>query len=88
MVEREVIAAIATAKKIPPDRITLDSTFEELGVDSLDSLTILFALEERFDIGIPDEAARGMRAVREVVDGLEQLLAARGVAGNEATRRA
>ena len=88
MVEREVIAAIATAKKIPPDRVALDSTFEELGVDSLDSLTILFALEERFDISIPDEAAREMRAVREVVDGLDRLLAGRAVAGIETTRRA
>lgn len=87
MVQREVIAAIAAAKKIPPERIALDSTFEELGVDSLDSLTILFALEERFDISIPDEAARGMRRVREVVDGLEHMLGERAVAGEDATRR-
>ena len=88
MVHEEVIAAIAAAKKIPPDRIALDSTFEELGVDSLDSLTILFALEERFDISIPDEAAREMRTVREVVDGLQHLLAARAVAGADTAREA
>lgn len=84
--EQEVIAAIAAAKKIAPERISLDSTFEELGVDSLDSLTILFALEERFDISIPDEAAREMRAVREVVDGLQQLLSGRAMAGGDTTR--
>jgi acyl carrier protein len=87
MVQQEVVAAIAAAKKIPPDRISLDSTFEELGVDSLDSLTILFALEERFDISIPDEAAREMRAVREVVRGLELMLSARTVAGGDTTVR-
>jgi len=87
MVQQEVIAAIAAAKKIPPDRISLDSTFEELGVDSLDSLTILFALEERFDISIPDEAAREMRAVREVVRGLELMLSARTVVGGDTTVR-
>lgn len=87
MVEQEVIAAIAGAKKMPPERISLDSTFEELGVDSLDSLTILFALEERFDISIPDEAAREMRAVREVVHGLQEMLSARAVAGEDTPRR-
>ena len=59
MLEQEVIAAIAAAKKIPPERISLDSTFEELGVDSLDSLTMLFALEERFDIEVPEDDLEG-----------------------------
>ena len=86
MLEQEVIAAIAAAKKIPPERISLDSTFEELGVDSLDSLTMLFALEERFDISIPDEAAREMRTVRDVVDGLQHMLPGRTVAGEDTTR--
>jgi acyl carrier protein len=86
MLEQEIIAAIAAARKIQPGRISLDSTFEELGVDSLDSLTILFALEERFDISIPDEAAREMRTVREVVDGLQHMLPGRTGAGEDTTR--
>jgi acyl carrier protein len=86
MLEQEVITAIAAAKKIPPERISLDRTFEELGVDSLDSLTMLFALEERFDISIPDEAAREMRTVREVVDGLQHMLPGRTVAREDTPR--
>jgi acyl carrier protein len=79
MLDRDVIAAIAAARKLSPERLSLDSTFEELGVDSLDSLTIMFALEERFDVSIPDEVVREMRTVRDVVDGLGHLLSARAV---------
>jgi acyl carrier protein len=74
MVREEVITAIAAARKLSPEQIALDTTFEELGVDSLDTLTIMFALEERFDISIPDEAVRGMRTVGEVVEGLQRLV--------------
>jgi acyl carrier protein len=88
VVEQEVIAAIADAKKLPPEQITLDSTFEQLGVDSLDSLSALFALEQRFDISISDEAAWKMRTVREVVEGLQHLLSGQVAAGDGAARRA
>ncbi len=88
MVHQDVISAIAVARKLLPDRIALDSTFEELGVDSLDSLTIMFALEERFDISIPDEAVREMRTVGDVVDGLQQLLSGQALAGEDTIGRA
>jgi len=88
MVQQEVITAIAAARKLSPERISLDTTFEELGVDSLDSLTIMFALEERFDVSIPDEAVRDMRTVGDVVDGLQRLLSGQVVAGEDTMRRA
>jgi len=86
MVQQEVITAIAAARKLSPERISLDTTFEELGVDSLDSLTIMFALEERFDVSIPDEAVRDMRTVGDVVDGLQRLLSGQVVAGEDTMR--
>lgn len=76
-VTQKVIAAIAKTKKIAQDDISLDSTFEELKVDSLDGLNVFFELEEIFDIDIPDDRAREMRSVRDVVEGLEKLLAER-----------
>jgi acyl carrier protein len=88
MVHQEVISAIAAARKLSPERISLDSTFEELGVDSLDSLTIMFALEERFDLSIPDEAVREMRTVGDVVDGLQRLRSRQPSAGEGPVRRA
>jgi len=68
-----VIATIAKNREIPADSIRVESTFEELGLDSLDSFEILYALEQEFDVVIPDEAARGLRTVGDIVSRLEGL---------------
>ncbi|HYV62784.1 MAG TPA: phosphopantetheine-binding protein [Bryobacteraceae bacterium] len=70
-----VTGVIAKTQKIPPETVTIDKTFEELKIDSLDGINILFALEGEFDVDIPDDAARGIRNVREMVEGIETLLA-------------
>ena len=72
---QRVIASIAEAQHMEPEQITIDSSFEELGIDSLDGINILFVVETEFDISIPDEAAQRIRTVREMVDGVEQLMA-------------
>ena len=41
-----VVAALAEVKHVPPEQITLDTTFAELGMDSLDTVTMLFELEQ------------------------------------------
>lgn len=70
-----VIRAIATVKELPEEDITAESKFAEMGVDSLDALEIVFELEEAFDLDIPDEIARGVESVGDVVDALEHELA-------------
>ncbi len=69
-----VIGCIASTQHIAAEKITVESTFEELGIDSLDGINILFALENEFNISIPDDAARGIRTVREMVEGVAKLL--------------
>jgi acyl carrier protein len=71
---RRVISVIAETQKIPPEKITLDSTFEELNIDSLDGINLLFALENEFNVNIPDEGVQGLRGVREMIEALEKLL--------------
>ncbi len=71
----KVIAVIAKAQRIPPETITLESTFEELKIDSLDGINIVFAIENEFGIDIPDEGAQNLKSVRETVDGVAKLLA-------------
>ncbi len=75
-----VTGVIAKTQKIPPETVTIDKSFEELKIDSLDGINILFALEGEFDVDIPDDAARGIRTVREMVEGIEKLLAAKSQA--------
>lgn len=70
-----VIAALAEVKHVGRDRISIDSTFAELNVDSLDAITLLFELESRLDIVIPDDAAKSARGVRDMVEGLRALVA-------------
>ncbi len=73
-----VIRVIAETQKISADLIGRESTFEELKFDSLDGINILFALENEFDINIPDEAARQIKSIPEMVAGIEKLIAAKG----------
>ena len=72
---QRVRAVIANTQRIPIDKISVDSSFEELGIDSMDGVNILFALENEFNITIPDEAAKQIRNVREMIEGVERLLA-------------
>lgn len=74
---KKVISTMAATQHIAEEKITIDSTFQELGIDSLDGINILFALESAFDISIPDEKAKEIRTVREMVDGVRLLVDAK-----------
>lgn len=73
-VAERVIRVFADFKKVPPEDIKLETTFEELGFDSLDGLNLIFELEEEFDIVVPDDKVQSMRSVAEVVDGIQSLV--------------
>ncbi len=70
----QVIRVIAQTQRIPLESISLDSTFEELKIDSLDGINIVFALENEFSISIPDEGVQNLHSVRETVAGVRRLL--------------
>jgi len=74
-IEARVISVIAKTQHIPPETVTAESTFVQLNIDSLDGLQILFALEEEFNIDIPDDAGRQIISVQEAVKGVSELLA-------------
>jgi acyl carrier protein len=77
MIQR-VLKVIATSKRIPLETVTIDSDFQQLGIDSMDAVEILFALENEFDISIPDDEVRNVRSIRDMVNGVEKLVAAKG----------
>lgn len=70
----KVMAVIAHTQRIPMESISLNSTFEELKIDSLDGINIVFELEKAFDIEIPDEGAQNLRSVSETVEGVRKLV--------------
>jgi acyl carrier protein len=69
-----VIRVIARSQRIPVESIGLDSTFEELKIDSLDGINIVFELEKEFGIEIPDEGVQNLKSVSETVAGVRQLI--------------
>ena len=77
-VSQKVTSIIADTLHIPIERVTLDSSFAELRIDSLAGVSIIADLEDAFGIEIPDEDALRVRSVREVVDSLRKALEARG----------
>jgi acyl carrier protein len=74
---QRVLKVIATSKRIPLRTVTIESDFQQLGIDSMDAVEILFALENEFDISIPDDDVRNVRNIRQMCEGVEKLVAAK-----------
>ena len=75
-IAQRVIDIIAKSKSLPPESISLDSTFDSLAIDSLDKINISFEVEEAFDIEIPDDALGSLKTVGDVVAGVRKIRAA------------
>jgi acyl carrier protein len=75
-VAEKVIATLASVKRIPADKITLETNLQDLGIDSLDVFTLLFELENAFKISIPDDDVRSIRTVSDIVEGVKKIIAA------------
>ena len=71
MVYDKIAAIIADQLDMEESDITSESTFEDLGADSLDVVDVIMTLEDEFDIEIPDEAIEGMKTVGELVKYVE-----------------
>ena len=74
---QRVLKVIAASKRIPLETVTIDSEFLQLTIDSMDAVEILFALENEFDINIPDDDVRSVRNVRQMCEGVDRLVAAK-----------
>ena len=78
--EQKVIEIIASAKNRDPAGITTATPMEELGLDSLDGMSIIFDLENAFEIEIPEDAPAKATTVGDLIEGLRVLIDARGAA--------
>jgi acyl carrier protein len=75
VLKQRLIALVADTAKVPPERVSLESSLAELGIDSLQGLNLLFAIENEFNLNIPDPYALKVRSVGELAQGIEKLLA-------------
>lgn len=76
--ESRIIRIIATAKGLEPDELTPSTSMEELGLDSLDAMSMIFDLENEFEIEIPDDAAERARTIGDLIEGVRLLVAEKG----------
>ncbi|MEO6802520.1 MAG: phosphopantetheine-binding protein [Granulicella sp.] len=76
-IQDRVLRVIATTRRVPLETVRPDSTFEELGIDSLDRINILFELEGEFDIEIDDEQAKQVTTLQQMIEGITQLVDAK-----------
>ena len=77
----DIVAAKAQGASAPP---SAESTLEELGLDSLDAVEIMYELEEALKVSIPNERVKEMRTVGDIVAGVERLVAERDAAAQRA----
>ncbi|MEO0752246.1 MAG: acyl carrier protein [Pseudomonadota bacterium] len=80
-VKPRVIQIIAEQAVLEPSDVTMESTLDDLGIDSLGLVESIFAIEEAFDISIPFNANEpeasefDISNVSSIVTGIEKLIA-------------
>ena len=70
---QKVCSIVSEQLSVESGEVKSDTNFQnDLGADSLDTVELVMALEEAFDIEIPDEAAEGIASVGDAVKFIEE----------------
>jgi acyl carrier protein len=81
----QCIELISKLKQVPAESIHLDSTFEELVIDSLDKVSLAFDVEDLFKIEIPESRLITIRSVQDMVNGIEEAVRSRTLRETQTT---
>ena len=68
MIFEKTAALLAEQFGVEADTITMETTFEDLGADSLDIVELSMALEEAFGVGISDEDLPNIKTVNDILE--------------------
>jgi acyl carrier protein len=75
-IETRIIAGLAKIKKTKPEAIQKQASLtEDLNIDSLDTLDLIFQLEEEFGIDIPEQDQLKFCTVQDVITYVQQRIA-------------
>jgi len=74
LVFEKIATLLSTKKGMNKELINIDSSFEDLGLDSLDSIELIADMEEEFNVTIPNTELQGIKTVKNVVDGLAKAM--------------
>lgn len=75
-IEVALMEIVRKEKGISETKFSRETALADAGIDSLDALTILFAIEEHFKISIPDDRARRIKTFGDMIDAVETLVVA------------
>jgi acyl carrier protein len=75
-----VIAHIARTHSLAEESVTPESTFDELGIDSLGAMSLVADLEIELGVDVPNEELLKVRSVGDAIDSLARVLAEAGAA--------
>ena len=80
-VEKRVKEVVARILKVDPARITDDARFiEDLGAESIQSVELIAAFEEEFDIEMDEDSALAVQTVGKAVEFIKQAMEEQGKA--------
>lgn len=71
-IEQRLIEIVRSEKNVSDDLLRPKTELAAAGIDSLDSLSILFAIEEQFKISVPDDEARAVKTFSDLIDIIEK----------------
>jgi acyl carrier protein len=77
---QKVIAHVAQVHSIPAETITPESSFDELGIDSLGAMSLVADLEIELGVDVPNEELLKVKTVGDAADSLGRVLAEAGAA--------
>ena len=73
-VESKMIDIIVEQLSVDKDKVVAGASFvDDLGADSLDLVELIMAMEEEFDVEIPDEEAEKIASVQDAIDFVNKL---------------
>lgn len=68
-IEEKIKKIICEQLDVPEEDVVMDASFvDDLGADSLDQVELIMAMEEEFDVSIPDEDAEKIAMVKDAVN--------------------
>ena len=65
---------IVTKKGVDAEKVNIESSFEELGMDSLDAVELVADMEEIFNVNIPNTDLQNFKTIRQAVEGLQRAI--------------
>ncbi len=68
LTSERILRIIARSKRLPVETLSIDSTFAELEIDSLEAIGILSEVEAEFNMTVSDDQAHSLRTIRDLVE--------------------